>query len=146
MTLLVKDANTTVQSLSTEPDASGNLVPVHAPASVSAGVASPVGPQNPLPVVNTAGAAASDGSGTIAAGGSAQTLFGGAVPANGFLVQNNSSAALWVCDTGTASNGGASIQIAANGGLFATPSGYKPASAVSLYGGTTGQAFAARRW
>lgn len=146
MTLLVKDANTTVQSLSTAPDASGNLVPVHAPASVSAGVASPVGPQNPLPVVNTAGAAASDGSGTIAAGGSAQTLFGGAVPANGFLVQNNSSAALWVCDTGVASNGGASIQIVANGGLFATPSGYKPAGAVSLFGGTTGQAFAARRW
>ena len=146
MTLLVKDANTTIQSLSTEPDGSGNLVPVHAPASVVAGVASPVGPQNPLPVVNTAGASASDGSGTVATGGSAQTLFGGAVPANGFLVQNNSSAALWVCDTGVASNGGASIQIVANGGLFVTPSGYKPAGAVSLYGGTTGQVFAARRW
>lgn len=146
MTLLVKDANTTIQSLSTEPDGSGNLVPVHAPASVVAGGASPVGPQNPLPVINTAGASASDGSGTVAAGGSAQALFGGAVPANGFLVQNNSSAALWVCDTGVASNGGASIQLAANGGLFATPSGYKPAGAVSLYGGTTGQVFAARRW
>jgi hypothetical protein len=146
MTLLVKDANTTIQSLSTEPDSGGNLVPVHAPASVSGGVASPVGPQNPLPVVNTAGAAASDGSGAVATGGSAQTLFGGAVPANGFLVQNNSSAALWVCDTGIASNGGASIQIAASGGIFITPSGYKPAGAVSLYGGTTGQVFAARRW
>ena len=119
---------------------------MHAPASVSAGVASPVGPQNPLPVINTAGAAASDGSGTVATGGSPQTLFGGAVPANGFLVQNNSSAALWVCDTGIASNGGASVQIAANGGLFATPPGYKPAGAVSLYGATTGQVFAARRW
>jgi hypothetical protein len=146
MTLLVKDANTTVQSLSTELDAGGNLVPLHAPASVSAGVASPVGPQNPLPVINTAGGVASDGSGTVATGGSPQTLFGGAVPANGFLVQNNSSAALFVCDTGIASNGGASIQLAANGGLFATPSGYKPAGAVSLYGGTTGQVFAARRW
>jgi hypothetical protein len=110
------------------------------------GVATPVGPQNPLPVVNTAGSAASDGSGTVASGGNAQTLFGGAVPANGFLVQNNSSAALWVCDTGAASNGGASLQLAANGGVFATPSGYKPAGPVSLYGGTTGQAFAARRW
>ena len=146
MTLLVKDANTTIQSLSTEPDSSGNLVPVHAPASVSQGVASPVGPQNPLPVINTAGAVASDGSGTVATGGSAQTLFGGAVPANGFLVQNNSSAALWVCDTGIASNGGASVQIAANGGLWATPPGYKPAGAVSLYGGAAGQAFAGRRW
>ena len=37
MTLLVKDANTTIQSLATEPDGSGNLVPLHAPASVVAG-------------------------------------------------------------------------------------------------------------
>ena len=146
MTLLVKDANTSVQSLSTEVDGSGNLVPLHAPASVVAGVANPVGPANPLPVVNTAGAAASDGSGSLAAGGSPQTLFGGAVPANGFLVQNNSSAALWVCDTGIASNGGASLQLAANGGIFVTASGYKPAGAVSLYGATAGQVFAARRW
>jgi hypothetical protein len=119
---------------------------VHAPASTSAGVSTPVGPQNPLPVINTAGAAASDGSGTVATGGSAQTLFGGTVPANGYVVQNNSSAALWISDVGVASAGGASIQITANGGTFATPSGYKPAGAVSLYGGTTGQAFAARRW
>ena len=146
MTLLVKDANTTVQSLSTVADANSNLVPVHAPASTSGGVAAPVGPQNPLPVVNTAAAAASDGSGTVAAGGSAQTLFGGIVPANGFLVQNNSSAALWISDVGAASVGGAALQIAANGGLFVTPSGYKPAGAVSLFGATTGQAFAARRW
>jgi hypothetical protein len=147
MTLLVKDANTTVQSLSTVTDGSGNLVPLHAPAVTNAqAVATPAGPQNPLPVVNTAATAASDGSGALAAGGNAQTLFGGAVPANGFLVQNNSAAALWICDTGAASNGGASIQLAPNGGIFATPSGYKPAGPISLYGGTTGQAFAARRW
>jgi hypothetical protein len=147
MTLFVKDANTTVQSLATAVDGNGNLVPVHAPASTDAqGVATPVGPQNPLPVVNTAAASASDGSGTLATGGSAQTLFGGIVPTNGFLVQNNSSAALWISDIGVAAAGGGSIQIAANGGIFATPSGYKPAGAVSLYGTTTGQAFAARRW
>ncbi len=147
MTLLVKDANTTVQSLSTEVDGNGNLVPLHAPATTNAqGVSSPVGLQNPLPVTNTAGAVASDGSGAVATGGSAQTLFGGIVPVNGFVVQNNSSAALWISDVGVASAGGASIQLAANGGLFATPSGYKPAGAVSLYGATTGQGFAARRW
>jgi hypothetical protein len=94
MTLLVKDANTTVQSLSTVTDGSGNLVPLHAPAVSNAqGVATPAGPLNPLPVVNTAATAASDGSGVLASGGTAQTLFGGAVPANGFLVQNNSTAA-----------------------------------------------------
>jgi hypothetical protein len=147
MTLFVKDANTTVQSLATEIDGNGNLVPLHAPASTSAqGVSTPVGPQNPLPVIHVAGAVASDGSGTLAAGGSAQTLFGGIIPINGFLVQNNSSAVLWVSDVGTASAGGASIQLAANGGTFATPSGYKPAGAVSLFGATTGQGFAARRW
>ena len=53
---------------------------------------------------------------------------------------------LRISDTGAASTGGASIQIAPNGGLFATPSGYKPAGPVSLFGATTGQAFAARRW
>src|SRR5579863_8963682 len=147
MTLLVKDANTTVQSLSTEVDGNGNLVPVHAPAATNAqGISTPVGPQNPLPVINSAGSAAVDGSGTLAAAGSAQTLFGGIVPVNGFLVQNNSAAALWICDVGTASAGGASIQLAANGGIYWTLSGYKPAGAVSLFGATTGQAFAARRW
>jgi hypothetical protein len=147
MTLLVKDANTTVQALSTEIDGNGNLVPVHAPAATNAqGVSTPVGPQNPLPVINTAGALASDGSGAVATGGSAQTLFGGLVPINGFVVQNNSAAALWISDAGIAAAGGASIQLAANGGIFATPSGYKPAGAVSLYGATTGQVFAARRW
>ena len=45
MTLLVKDANTTIQPLATEVDGNGNLVPVHAPASTNAqGVSSPVGP------------------------------------------------------------------------------------------------------
>ena len=97
-------------------------------------------------MINTAAAIASDGSGTVATGGSAQLLFGGIAPPHGFLVQNNSSAALWISDVGTASAGGASVQLAANGGIFTTPSGYKPAGAVSLYGGTTGQAFAARRW
>src|SRR5260221_2914848 len=131
MTLLVKDANTTVQSLATGLDGNGNLVPVHAPAATDAqGVSTPVGRQNPLPVINTAGAVASDGSGAVATGGSAQALFGGIVPVNGFVVQNNSSAALWVSDVGTASGGGASIQIAANGGTFATPSAYKTARAV----------------
>jgi hypothetical protein len=147
MTLQVKDANTGVQSLATASDGNGNLVPVHAPASTNAqGLAVPVGPQNPLPVINTAAAVASDGSGTVATGGSAQTLFGGIVPVNGYLVQNNSNAALWVSDVGAASAGGASVQLAANGGSFVTPSGYKPAGAVSLFGGSTGQVFAARRW
>jgi len=145
VSLLVKDANTTTQSLSTGLDSSGNLVPVHAPAAIVAGIATPVGTGSPLPVINTAGSLASDGSGTVSAGGTAQTLFGGIVPINGWLVANNSSASLYVSDVGTATSGGASIPVAP-GSVFATPSGYKPAGAVSLYGSATGQAYAARRW
>lgn len=145
MTLLVKDANTTTQSISTQVDVAGNLVPMHTPAAIAGGIATPVGPTAPLPVVNAAGNAAIDGSGTVVTGGTAQTLFAGVVPATGYLVANNSSATLYVSDVGTASAGGASIPIAA-GALFMTSSGYKPAGAVSLYGSTTGQAFAARRW
>jgi hypothetical protein len=145
LTLLVKDANTTTQSISTQADAAGNLVPVHAPAAVAGGIATPVGPTAPLPVINVASAPAIDGSGTVVTGGTAQTLFAGVVPVNGYLVANNSSATLYVSDVSTANSGGASIPIAA-GAAFMTPSGYKPAGAVSLYGGASGQAFAARRW
>jgi hypothetical protein len=145
LTLLVKDANTTTQSISTQTDVAGNLVPVHAAALVTGGVAMPVGPTAPLPVINAAGNAAIDGSGTVVTGGVAQMLFGGVVPINGFLVANNSSATLYVSDVGTANIGGASIPIAV-GAVFITPSGYKPAGVVSLYGAASGQAFAARRW
>jgi hypothetical protein len=145
MTLLVKDANTAVQSLSTMQDAAQNLVPVHVPAAIAGGIAVPVSATTPLPVVNAAGAAASDGSGTITTGGTAQILFGGIVPANGWLVCNNSAGALYISDVGTASAGGSAIQVAA-GATFVTPSGYKPPGAVSIFGATTGQAFAARRW
>jgi hypothetical protein len=145
MTLLVKDANTTTQSISTQADIAGNLVPVHAPAAIAGGVATPVGPNAPLPVINAAGAAAIDGSGTVVTGGIAQALFAGVVPANGFLVANNSSAILYISDVGWATAGGNSIPIAP-GAVFVTPSGYKPGGAVSLYAGSTGQSFAARRW
>ena len=145
MTLLVKDANTTTQPISTQADVAGNLVPVHAAAALIGGIAMPVGPTAPLPVTNTAAAAAIDGSATVVTGGAAQTLFAGAVPINGYLVANNSSQTLYVSDVGAAISGGASIPISA-GAVFMTPSGYNPAGAVSLWGSTTGQAFAARRW
>jgi hypothetical protein len=145
MTLLIKDANTQTQSLSTQSDGAGSLVCLNVPASLVAGVATPNQRSAPLAVMNTAGTAAADGSGTVAVGGTAQLLFGGTAPANGYLVANNSSATLYVSDVGTATAGGASLPIAV-GAVFMTPSGYQPAGPVSLYGGTTGQAFAARRW
>jgi hypothetical protein len=145
MALLVKDANTAVQAISTQLDGVGALVPMHAPAAIAGGVATPVSATAPLPVVNTAGAAASDGSGTLAAGGTAQLLFGGVAPVNGYLVANSSAATLYVSDVGIATESGSSIPIAP-GAVFATPSGYRPPGAVSLYGASSGQSFAARRW
>jgi hypothetical protein len=145
MTLLVKDANTQVQSLATQSDVAGCLACVNVPASIVAGVAQPNSRGAPLAVINTAGAAAFDGSGAIGLGGTAQLLFGGAVPANGYLVANNSNGTLYVSDVGAATGGSASIPIA-TGAVFMTPSGYQPPGPVSIYGGTTGQAFAARRW
>lgn len=145
MTLLVKDANTAVQSLSTQQDAQGSLAPLHVAAALVGGVATPVSAAAPLPVVNAAGAPALDGSGTVVTGGVAQALFGGITPMNGYLVANTSSATLYVSDVGAATGGGASLPIAP-GAVFMTPPGYKPPGSVSLYGGTTGQAFAARRW
>jgi hypothetical protein len=145
LSLLVKDANATTQSISTQADVAGNLVPLHAPATLAGGIATPVSPSAPLPVINAAGAVAIDGSGTLVSGGTAQSLFAGVVPVNGYLIANNSSAILYVSDVGAANAGGTSIPIA-TGAVFITPSGYRPAGAVSIYGGATGQAFAARRW
>lgn len=145
MPLLVKDANTQVQLLSTSVDSSGNLVPVHIPAALIGGVAVPASAVTPLPVVNTAAAPAIDGSGSIVAGGSAQALFGGATLLNGYLVANNSASPLYVCDVTLASTGGASIPIAP-GAIFVTPTGYRPAGGVSIFGPQTGQQFAARWW
>jgi hypothetical protein len=145
MTLFVKDANTQVQSLSTQSDVAGALACLNVPASVVAGVATPNSRSAPLAVMNTAGAAAVDGSGSVGIGGIAQLLFGGAVPANGYLVANNSSGTLYVSDVGIATAGGTSVPIVA-GTVFMTPSGYQPPGPVSLYGPTTGQPFAARRW
>lgn len=148
MTLLVKDANTTTQSIATQADVAGNLVPVHLPAVLVGNVATPVQAAAPLPVINTAGAAAVDGSGTITTGGAAQTLFAGAVPANGYLVANlNASGGrvLYISDVGVAAATGASIPIAPQA-AFVTPPGYKPPGAVSIFGTTTADGFAARKW
>lgn len=66
MTLLVKDANTTTQSTSTQSYQAGNLVPVNIPPALNTGGhAIPVIPSAPLPVINAAGAVPADGSGTV---------------------------------------------------------------------------------
>lgn len=94
------------------------------------------------------GVTGTDGSTTITAGGTAQNLFGGTIPANGFAIYNPDPANdLWVSDTTTAlANGTGSIRVPANGGAYETPVGYKPIAAVSIVGGVTGQKITAKRW
>lgn len=89
-----------------------------------------------------------DGSTTIASGGTAQTLFGGATPSNGFAIYNpDSTNDLWVSDSTTAAaNGQGSLRVPANGGSYETPGSYKPIGAVSVIGAVTSQKITARRW
>jgi hypothetical protein len=93
-------------------------------------------------------AAGSSGSTSITAGGTAQNLFGGATPTNGFEVCNpDASNDLWISDeTTAAANGQGSIRVAANGGSYTTPPGYRPIGAVSIVGAVTGQKITARKW
>jgi hypothetical protein len=93
-------------------------------------------------------ATGADGSTSITTGGTAQNLFSGATPTNGFEVCNpDASNDLWISDTTTAvANGQGSIRVAANGGSYTTPPGYRPIGAVSVVGASTGQKITARRW
>lgn len=92
--------------------------------------------------------AAVDGSSTITLGGTAQNLFAGATPANGFEVVNpDATEDLWISDSGTAiANGVGNIRVAANGGSYVTPDGMRPFHAVSIVAATTGHKFTARSW
>ena len=88
------------------------------------------------------------GDASITTGGTAQNLFSGTTPSNGFAIYNpDPSNDLWVSDSVTAAaNGQGSIRIVANGGGYETPVAYKPVGAVSIVGATTGQKITARKW
>ncbi|MBV8564590.1 MAG: hypothetical protein JO273_03940 [Methylobacteriaceae bacterium] len=119
------------------------------PVSVGLQVAgADVGAGNPVPVAAAIGGnPGAAGDGAIATGGTAQTLFGGATPANGFAVYNpDPTNDLWISLSGTAAaNAQGSIRIAANGGGYETPPWFKPFGAVSIIGAVTGQKFTAIR-
>ncbi|MCW6510997.1 hypothetical protein [Lichenifustis flavocetrariae] len=98
-----------------------------------------------LPV--TIGKTAMAGDAAITAGGTAQTLFSGATPANGWKIANPDPAEdLWVSDSTTAApNGQGSTRVPA-GGIVTTEPGEKPCGPVSVYGATTGHFITARAW
>lgn len=86
-----------------------------------------------------------DRSGTIATGGVAQQLMAANAARRGFWVQNTSLADLWISEVGTAAVAGASIQIP-SGAIYETMAHAVPIAAISIFGATTGQSFAAREF
>jgi hypothetical protein len=97
---------------------------------------------------STGGSATAADVTSFTAGGTAQSLFGGVVPADGWALYNpNASDDCWVSDSTTAAvNGAGSIRLVANGGGYETPAGYRPSHAVSLICPNTGDKMTARRW
>ena len=90
-----------------------------------------------------------DGSGTIATGNTAQNLFSGNVPPNGYSVYNPDTADLWIAEGQTAAaNAAGSVLVSANGGSYETPRDKKlgPLGTISIIGAGTGQKFTARGW
>lgn len=95
----------------------------------------------------TVGRATTGGDASIAVGGTAQVLFAGATPANGWKICNPDPAEdLWVSDTGTAAPNGAGCYRVPAGGILTTEPLEKPCGPVSVYGATTGHPITARAW
>lgn len=88
-------------------------------------------------------ATATDKSGTITTGGTAQAAIALNANRRAFYIQNLSAGDLWFSDTTTAVAASPSIKIPA-GGLYESMPGNCPTAAISIIGDTTGQAFAAR--
>jgi len=109
------------------------------PGVISGGTpGSPASSANPLPVRSSKGPA-TDRSGTITTGGTAQALAAANTSRNSLTGQNLSTGDLWVNETGTAAPNTAGSYLVASGGTFAV----NGSGAVSIYGAVTGQRFAA---
>lgn len=94
-----------------------------------------------------AGTFATSGNATLNTGGTAQDLFGGTVPPNGFFVFNNDpTEELWLCDSGTAAANGTGALRVGPLDLYETPPKYRPVGAVSWVAVTTGHKVTARYW
>jgi hypothetical protein len=87
--------------------------------------------------------ALTDRSGTITAGGTAQTLAAANAARSTFFFQNNSSGALWINFTATAVQSQPSIQVSA-GSSFSMDGRFVSTEAISVIGATTAQAWTAK--
>lgn len=86
-----------------------------------------------------------DRSGTVTSGGVAQTLMAANTSRKGFFIQNQSTYDLWISSLGTAAATQPSLWLPA-GAYYEPPDIGVPTAAISIFGATTGQAFAAREW
>lgn len=106
----------------------------------------------PLPVTGSVtatitGSDGSSGSTTIAAAATAQDLFSGATPTNGYMVVNpDANEIMWINEGADAApNGTGCIPIFPLGG-YETPPLYKPFGRVSVVAATMGHKVTARKW
>lgn len=103
-------------------------------------------------ILNATRANATESSGNITSGGTAQTLWvGTTVPKNGFYIGNPKvTGNLWISmrHTAAAANIRGAIIVPPNGGSFQTPNDMCPAlnTTISIWGGTTGHQFTAFSW
>lgn len=88
---------------------------------------------------------ATDRSGTIAAGGTAQQLMAANPSRRGWKIQNLSSGDLWFNGLGTAAASQPSERLPA-GAWYETPAHHCGTGTISIFGSTTGQAFSAREF
>lgn len=86
-----------------------------------------------------------DRSNTITLGATAQTLAAANASRTGLWVQNLSTGDLWISSIGTAGPSQPSMWLPA-GSYYEFPATAIPTTAISIFGATTGQAFAAREW
>lgn len=86
----------------------------------------------------------SDGTGTIATGGTAQPLLPNAGSREGFWVQNTSSGDLRISRDGAASS--TAGLLLPPGALYESPAGMPVSGAISVWGATTGQTYSMGEW
>lgn len=104
-----------------------------------------IGDNTAVAAGNQPSSAMTDKSGTITSGGNAQTAIAANTARVGYSIQNTSTGELWFSGVGTAAVGGSSMRLLP-GGYYESPANAKTTAAISIYGATTGQSFAAREW
>jgi hypothetical protein len=95
--------------------------------------------------VNPSGGSLTDGSGTITTGGTRQQIFAANATRKYLLIQNNSSASLWVNFGVNAAASQPSILIFP-GQSYENPSHFCPTDRVDIFGAVTGQTFTAKQF